>query len=59
MDAANLTGMQRVFSRPQLHAIMENVVRQHPLDGERIRRIFAVYNNFPELKIEDRQHAQG
>lgn len=58
VDEANLAAMPRVFSRSQLHAIMQAVVSKNPLDEEKIRRVWAVYNNFAELKIEDYQHAR-
>lgn len=58
VDEANLTAMPRVFSRRRLHAIMQAVAGRHPLDEDQIRRLWAVYNNFPELSIEDRQNAR-
>mgnify|MGYP001348582495 CR=1 FL=1 len=58
VDKANLSAMQRVFSREQLHDIMDAVVGQNPLDEEQIRRLLSVYNNFSELKIEDRQNVR-
>jgi hypothetical protein len=57
VDEANLAAMPRVFSRRPLHPIMQGVAGQHPLNEEQIRRMFAVYNNYPELRIEDRQDA--
>jgi coenzyme F420-reducing hydrogenase gamma subunit len=55
VDDANLTAMQRVFAKERLHPIMGAAVEGHRLNAEQIRQRFAVYNNFPELKIEDRQ----
>jgi len=57
VDAANLAAMPRVFARPERHPIMDAVVRRHPLDETAIRRLLAVYNYTPDLRLEDRQDA--
>ncbi|MCF8078036.1 MAG: hypothetical protein K9K88_02020 [Desulfobacterales bacterium] len=57
VDEANLAAMPRVFSRKHLHAIMGAVASGQPLDEEQIWQMIALYNNYPELKVEDRGDA--
>lgn len=52
MDHANLTAMIKVLKdMEKLHPIMDGVVRKHALTREQILGKFAVYNNWPELKL--------
>lgn len=53
MDKANLTGLEKVFGREYLHAIMAAVVEKYKLTEEQIRDKFAVYNNWPESRLEE------
>jgi coenzyme F420-reducing hydrogenase gamma subunit len=53
VDGANLAALPRVFSRRERHPIIEAAAAANLLNEEQIRRLFALYNNFPELKIED------
>jgi coenzyme F420-reducing hydrogenase gamma subunit len=51
MDEANLEAAVKALTDEQAHKIMAQVARNHDLDREKIRRKFAVYNNWPELKL--------
>ncbi len=54
IDNANLNAMVKVLEdMPKLHPIMDRVARNHRLTREQIRRKLAVYNSWPELKLEE------
>lgn len=60
MDQANLRAASMVLSRKQLHAIMDAVAKRNPLAAEEIRDKFSVYNNWPDLRLEEiTAHGQG
>ncbi|MDQ7784597.1 MAG: hypothetical protein RDU20_17060 [Desulfomonilaceae bacterium] len=53
IENANLNAMVKVFTEMRkLHPIMDAVADRHRPTLEQIRRRFAVYNNWPELKLE-------
>ncbi len=54
MENANLKAAVKVLKDTQkLHPIMDRVAREHRLTREQILRKFAVYNNWPALKLEE------
>ncbi|MFO7965366.1 MAG: hypothetical protein R6U50_15685 [Desulfobacterales bacterium] len=59
IDDANLKAAVRVLTGDQLHSIMIQVKMKNQLTEEEIRRKFAVYNNWPELKEMNDEAYQG
>lgn len=55
MDPANLRAMARVLTADpeRLHGIMAAVAQRHKLSREEIEARLAVYNNWPELDLEE------
>jgi len=51
IDGANLEATVRVLTGEKLHRIMKDVVEKHRLGRDEIRDKFAVYNNWPALKL--------
>ena len=60
MDQANLKATSTVLARKQLHAIMAEVAQKAPLTAEEIRDRFSIYNNWPDLQLEEiSTHGRG
>jgi len=60
MDRANLKATSTVLSRKPLHAIMDEVAKKNPFTAEEIRDKFSIYNNWPDLELEEiSAHGQG
>ena len=55
VEEANLGAMRRVFSRRELHPIMDEVVARRALDEKQIRRLFAVYNDLENVSFGNRE----
>lgn len=53
MDSANIPAMLKALTREQAHSIMRAVVERHHLSEEEIQAKLRVYNNWPELKVEE------
>ena len=54
IDNANLNAMVKVLEENiKLHPIMRRVVETHQLTREQIQQKLAVYNNWPELRLEE------
>jgi sulfhydrogenase subunit delta len=53
MDQANLEATAKVLSREKLHAIMSAVATKDPLTPQEIRDKFSIYNNWPDLRLEE------
>ena len=53
MDEANTGGMVRVLTADRHHGIMACVSEAHHLSRDDIKEKLAVYNNWPELKLEE------
>lgn len=51
LDQANLEAALKVLTADKLHSIMAEVIRRNPLNREDVEKKFAVYNNWPELKL--------
>ncbi len=57
IDEANLEAAMRVLERENLHSIMKKVIDNNHFSRDEIKAKFAVYNNWPELKLEgDSRH---
>lgn len=53
MDEANLKAAVKALTSDQLHPILAEVARKHDFTEAEIRDRFAVYNNWPELRLEE------
>lgn len=53
MDEANLKAAVKVLTSDKLHPILAEVARNYDLTEAEIRDRFAVYNNWPELRLEE------
>jgi len=53
MDAANLKAAMAALTREQAHSIMAAVVSKHGLSDREIFEKIRVYNNWPQLKMEE------
>jgi coenzyme F420-reducing hydrogenase gamma subunit len=54
IDDANLEAAVTVLTAERLHSIMAAVAQKFEFSEEEIRTKFSLYNNWPELQIEDR-----
>jgi coenzyme F420-reducing hydrogenase gamma subunit len=54
IDEANLKAAVKVLRAEKLHSIMAAAAQKHQLSEEEIRAKFAVYNNWPELDLEEK-----
>jgi sulfhydrogenase subunit delta len=53
MDEANLKAAVKALTSDQLHSILAEVARKYDFTEAEIRDRFAVYNNWPELRLEE------
>jgi coenzyme F420-reducing hydrogenase gamma subunit len=53
MDEANLGATSMVLSRKQRHSIMDAVAKRICLRAEEMRDKFSIYNNWPDLRLEE------
>ncbi|MFO8081907.1 MAG: hypothetical protein R6V07_16620 [Armatimonadota bacterium] len=53
MDAANLPAMLRALTREQAHSIMRKIIERYELSEEQIEAKLRIYNNWPELDMEE------
>jgi len=53
MDAANLKAAMAALTRKQAHSIMAAVIKQHGLSDREIFEKIRVYNNWPQLNMEE------
>lgn len=53
MDSANVPAMLKALTREDAHSIMRAVVQRHQLSEEEIEMRLRIYNNWPELKVEE------
>ncbi|MGC9317573.1 MAG: NADH:ubiquinone oxidoreductase [Armatimonadota bacterium] len=53
MDAANVGAMLKALTREQAHSILRAVVERHQFSEEEILTKVRVYNNWPELTLEE------
>ena len=54
IDDANLDAAVTVLTAERLHSIMAAVAQKFEFSEEEIRTKFSLYNNWPELQLEDR-----
>lgn len=55
MDSANVPAMLTALRREDAHSIMRAVVQRHQLSEEEIQVRLRIYNNWPELTVEEAQ----
>lgn len=53
MEAANLPAMLKALTREQAHSIMRKIVERYELSEEQIEAKLRIYNNWPELDMEE------
>lgn len=53
MDAANLPALLKALTREEAHSIMRAVVESHRLTEDEILDKLRIYNNWPELSLEE------
>jgi coenzyme F420-reducing hydrogenase gamma subunit len=53
MDSANIPAMLKALTREDSHSIMREVVQRHQLSEEEIEARLRIYNNWPELNVEE------
>lgn len=53
MDAANLGAQVRALTREEAHSILRRVVERYDLSEEEIEAKLRIYNNWPELNLEE------
>ncbi len=53
MDAANLGALVKALTREQAHAIVRKVVERHGFTQDDIETKLRIYNNWPELNLEE------
>ncbi|MGD9497234.1 MAG: hypothetical protein AB7Y46_13125 [Armatimonadota bacterium] len=53
MDAANLGALVKALTREQAHSILRRVVEGYHFTPEQIETKLRIYNNWPELRLEE------
>ena len=54
MEAANLGAQVQALTREQAHSILRRAVRRYRLTPDEIEAKLRIYNNWPELNLEER-----
>lgn len=54
MDAANVGAQVRALTRQEAHSILRRVVERYGLSEDEIEAKLRIYNNWPELNLEER-----